>query len=327
MSKINNDAPLLEIKNLKKYYDIGSNSKLHAADNITASIAKGNTLGVVGESGCGKTTLGRTILKLIEPTDGEILFEGTNIAKLSRNQMRSFRKSMQIIFQDPYSSLNPRKSVYDTIATPLRVNKTCSDKNKMEKRIKSIMDICGLPSRLLNSYPHELDGGRRQRICIARALVLDPKFIVCDEPVSALDVSIQAQILNLLMDLQDEMGLTYMFITHDLSVIKHISTEIMVMYLGVCVERAPSVEMFKNPIHPYTRVLLSAILVPNISSRNKRLELVRGELTNPIDPQPGCRFSPRCEYSNDYCIGKDIELREVSPNHFVACSYIQNFKP
>ena len=323
MSKINNDVPVLEIKNLKKYFNVGEKSKLHAVDNITASIARGNTLGVVGESGCGKTTLGRTILKLTEPTDGEILFEGKDIAKFNHNQMRPFRKSMQIIFQDPYSSLNPRKSVYDTIATPLRVNKTYNNKNKMEKRVKSIMDTCGLPSRLLNSYPHELDGGRRQRICIARALVLGPKFIVCDEPVSALDVSIQAQILNLLMDLQDEMGLTYMFITHDLSVVKHISTEIIVMYLGVCVEKASSAEMFKNPIHPYTRALLSAIPIPNISSRNKKTELVRGELTSPIDPQPGCRFSSRCEYKNDYCIQKEIELREVLPNHFVACPYME----
>ena len=323
MSKIYNDVPLLEIKNLKKYFNVGNNSKLHAVDNISASITKGNTLGVVGESGCGKSTLGRTILKLIEPTAGEILFEGTDIAKLTGSQMRIFRKSMQIIFQDPYSSLNPRKSVYDTIATPLRVNKVFKNKHEMEERIKSIMDICGLPSRLLNSYPHELDGGRRQRICIARALVLNPKFIVCDEPVSALDVSIQAQILNLLMDLQDEMGLTYMFITHDLSVVKHISTEIMVMYLGVCVEKAPSAEMFKNPIHPYTRALLSAIPVPNISSRNKKPELVKGELTSPIDPQLGCRFAPRCEYCKDYCTGKDIELKEVLPNHFVACPYME----
>lgn len=326
MSIINNDALLLEIKNLKKYYSVGDNSKLHAVDNITASIEKGKTLGVVGESGCGKTTLGRTILKLIEPTDGEILFEGQDIAKLNHSQMRSYRKSMQIIFQDPYSSLNPRKSVYDTISTPLKVNKIFKDKHKMEERIKSIMDICGLPSRLLNSYPHELDGGRRQRICIARALVLDPKFIVCDEPVSALDVSIQAQILNLLMDLQDEMGLTYMFITHDLSVVKHISTEIMVMYLGVCVEKAPSSEMFKNPIHPYTRALLSSIPIPNISARNRKPKLVRGELVSPVDPQPGCRFAPRCEYSNEYCIGRNVELTEVSPNHYVACPNIGKFK-
>ena len=322
MSKINNDAHLLEIKNLKKYYDIGSNSKLHAVDNITASIAKGNTLGVVGESGCGKTTLGRTILKLIEPTDGEILFEGTNIAKLSRNQMRSFRKSMQIIFQDPYSSLNPRKSVYDIIATPLRMNKTCSDRNKMEEQIKSIMDICGLPSRLLNSYPHELDGGRRQRICIARALVLDPKFIVCDEPVSALDVSIQAQILNLLMDLQEDLNLSYMFVTHDLSVVKHISNNIMVMYLGQTVELATSDELFHNPLHPYTKALLSAIPRLDIESRYKKAKLIRGEVTSPINVKPGCRFAFRCEYRTEECTQADPEYKEISPGHFVACYHV-----
>lgn len=323
MNKIDQNAPIVEIKHLKKYFNIGKNSKLHAVDDIDASIAKGTTLGVVGESGCGKSTLGRTILKLIEPTDGEILFEGVDVAKLKPRQMQHYRQSMQIIFQDPYSSLNPRKSVYQSIATPLIVNKAFTSKKDLEKRVKAIMDTCGLTSRLANSYPHELDGGRRQRICIARALVLQPKFIVCDEPVSALDVSIQAQILNLLMDLQDELGLTYMFITHNLSVVKHIANEIMVMYLGRCVEKATSDEMFKNPIHPYTRALLSAIPVPDISSRTKKREVVRGELTSPIDPKPGCRFAPRCEYCNPSCIGQEIELHEVSQNHFVACPYIE----
>jgi oligopeptide/dipeptide ABC transporter ATP-binding protein len=319
MSNIKVETPLLELKNLKKYYSIGKTKKLHAVDDINAVINRGTTLGVVGESGCGKTTLGRTILKLIEPTEGQIIYEGVDIANFSNNKMRKFRQSMQIIFQDPYSSLNPRKSIYETIATPLIVNKFFDNRQDMEKRISKIMDTCGLPNRLANSYPHELDGGRRQRICIARALVLEPKFIVCDEPVSALDVSIQAQILNLLMDLQNDMGLTYMFITHDLSVVKHISDEIMVMYLGNCVEKAHSKELFRNPVHPYTKALLSAIPVPDISSRNRKMQVVRGELISPIDPEPGCRFAPRCEYSNETCVGKEIALTEVSPNHFVAC--------
>lgn len=324
MSITNEAKPILEMKHLKKYYDIGKTKKLHAVDDINASINVGTTLGVVGESGCGKTTLGRTLLKLIEPTAGEILFEGVNIAKLSQKKMQLFRQSMQIIFQDPYSSLNPRKSIYESISTPLIVNKIFKNSSDMEKRVKTMMNTVGLAGRLANSYPHELDGGRRQRICIARALILEPKFIVCDEPVSALDVSIQAQILNLLMDLQEEMGLTYMFITHDLSVVKHISDEIMVMYLGSCVEKAPSQELFKNPLHPYTRALLSAIPIANVSSRNRKIEVVRGELTSPIDPEPGCRFAPRCKYCIPECTGKDIELLEVSPNHFVACPYMKD---
>jgi peptide/nickel transport system ATP-binding protein len=327
MSTIDQDVPILELKHLKKFFNIGKTRKLHAVDDITASIARGSTLGVVGESGCGKTTLGRTILKLIEPTDGQILFEGVDIAPLSQKKMRPYRHSMQIIFQDPYSSLNPRKSVFETIASPLVVNKVFKDKKEMEKRVRSIMDTCGLASRLENSYPHELDGGRRQRIGIARALVLKPKCIICDEPVSALDVSIQAQILNLLMDLQDEMGLTFLFITHDLSVVRHISDDILVMYLGKCVEKAPSKEMFINPIHPYTKALLSAIPKPDISSRMTKMEVIRGELTSPIDPKPGCRFSPRCPYFQPSCMGQEIELHEVSPNHFVACPVMENLLP
>lgn len=326
MSIINQSTPLIELRNLKKYFDVGKGKKLHAVDGINAKIESGTTLGVVGESGCGKSTLGRTILNLIKPTEGEVLFEGVNIANLKARQMQSYRKFMQIIFQDPYASLNPRKTVFQSIATPLIVNKVFKSRIEMEKRVKEIMDTCGLTSRLANSYPHELDGGRRQRICIARALVLKPKFIICDEPVSALDVSIQAQILNLLMDLQDEMGLTYVFITHDLSVVKHISDEIMVMYLGKCVEKAPSAELFKNPLHPYTKALLSAIPVADISSRTKKIEVVRGELTSPINPEQGCRFAPRCVYSNSKCVGQDIELHEVSPNHFIACTYMEQIQ-
>ena len=237
--------------------------------------------------------------------------------------MRQYRQSMQIIFQDPYSSLNPRKSVAEIIATPLKVNRMCKSKAELQKRVKELMDTVGLAERLYNSYPHELDGGRRQRICIARALAINPKFIVCDEPVSALDVSIQAQILNLLMDLQEEMGLTYMFITHDLSVVKHISTEIMVMYMGNCVEKAPAKELFANPLHPYTKALLSAIPIPDISMRSKKIQPIRGEVTSPIDPAPGCRFAPRCDFCRENCVGSSIPLTEVSEGHFVACRLLE----
>ena len=282
-------------------------------------------LWVVGESGCGKSTLGRTILRLLEPTGGEILYNGHNIEKLSASKMREYRKDMQIIFQDPYSSLNPRKSVYEAIAMPLRVNNYGS-KADIDRRTRELMDRVGLAARLADAYPHELDGGRRQRICVARALALDPKFIVCDEPVSALDVSIQAQILNLLMDLQDDMDLTYMFITHDLSVVKHISNEIMVMYLGKCVERTSSREMFDNPRHPYTKALLSAIPIPDISSRSKKLIPIKGEVTSPVNPKPGCRFAERCDYCTAKCREIDPELREVSPGHLVACHRLEEIE-
>ena len=315
-------TPLIEVNGLKKYFKKNGKT-LHAVDDINLTIQKGTTLGVVGESGCGKSTLGRTILRLLKPTEGQVLFEGHDITKASESQMRQYRQSMQIIFQDPYSSLNPRKSVAEIIATPLKVNRMCKSKAELQKRVKELMDTVGLAERLYNSYPHELDGGRRQRICIARALAINPKFIVCDEPVSALDVSIQAQILNLLMDLQEEMGLTYMFITHDLSVVKHISTEIMVMYMGNCVEKAPAKELFANPLHPYTKALLSAIPIPDISMRSKKIQPIRGEVTSPIDPAPGCRFAPRCDFCRENCVGNSIPLAEVGEGHFVACRLLE----
>lgn len=236
------------------------------------------------------------------------------------------RNEMQIIFQDPYSSINPRLSVSEIIAEPMIVSKQFKSRKEIDTKVERLMETVGLASRLYNAYPHELDGGRRQRIGVARALALDPKFIVCDEPVSALDVSIQAQILNLLMDLQDEMGLTYMFITHDLSVVKHISDDIAVLYLGECIEKAPSRELFANPMHPYTKALLSAIPLPDLSMRNKKAHIIRGEVTSPIDPKPGCRFAARCEYACEACMMETPEFREVSPGHFCACPFAEKLK-
>lgn len=309
---------LLEVKNLKKYFKTPA-GMLHAVDDVSFRIPRGKTLGVVGESGCGKSTLGRTLLCLNEPTAGEILFQGTDIAKLDKKAMKKIRPKMQMIFQDPYASLNGRMTVRQLIAEPLIVNKVCRNKQEVEERVSRIMDTVGLAQRLSMAYPHELDGGRRQRIGIARTLILNPEFVVCDEPVSALDVSIQAQILNLLMDLQEQMELTYIFITHDLSVVKHISDEIMVMYLGKCVEYAPADEIFTHPVHPYTKALLAAIPIPSIESLHKRRELLQGEVTSPVNPKPGCRFAARCPYVKESCRGGDIPLREVTPGHFAAC--------
>lgn len=311
-------TPLIQTKNLKKYFKTG-NGMLHAVDNVNLSIDKGNTLGIVGESGCGKSTLGRTILRLLPATSGEVLYNGQDILKLGGSQMKKMRSEMQIIFQDPYASLNPRMSVSQIIEEPLKVNKVFKSKKEADARILELMDTVGLARRLANSYPHELDGGRRQRIGVARALALNPSFIVCDEPVSALDVSIQAQILNLMMDLQDSMGLTYMFITHDLSVVRHISTHIAVMYLGQVVEYAPSHELFENPMHPYTKALLSAIPIPDLAYRDKPRELIKGEITSPINPKPGCRFAARCPYATDKCTKGDITLKDVGTEHQVAC--------
>ena len=313
--------PLLTVKNLKKYFPTKA-GMLHAVDDVTFTIDEGKTLGVVGESGCGKSTLGKTILRLIEPTAGEVILDGVKINELSKSQLKKARLNMQMIFQDPYSSLDPRMSVAELIADPLIVNRVMSGKKQIEAKVDELMDTVGLASRLRDAYPHELDGGRRQRIGVARALALDPKFIVCDEPVSALDVSIQAQILNLLMDLQDEFGLTYVFISHDMSVVKHISDDIMVMYMGCVVEKAPKREIFANPSHPYTKGLLAAIPEPNLKKRG-RLQVIKGEVTSPINPRPGCRFAVRCPYATDKCTQGPIPLKEISKDHFVACTLFE----
>ena len=309
--------PLLEVKNLRKYFKTPK-GMLHAVDDVTFTIEKGKTLGVVGESGCGKSTTGRAILRLIEPTAGEVLFEGQDVVKLSAEEMRKKRTDMQIIFQDPFSSLNPRKTISQIIADPLKINKIITDKNEQMDRVRELMETVGLADRLINTYPHELDGGRRQRIGIARALALNPKFIVCDEPVSALDVSIQAQILNLMKQLQSKMGLTYMFITHDLSVVNHFSDDIAVMYLGKLIEKAPSEELFAHPTHPYTQALLSAIPIPSLENRRERI-LLKGEITSPIEPPKACRFANRCPYATDRCRSEEPQLKGISPGHFVSC--------
>lgn len=314
---------ILEVKNLKKYFNTPG-GVLHAVDEVSFTLEKGKILGVVGESGCGKSTMGRAILRLHEPTSGEVLFEGKDITKISTEEMRKLRSEMQIIFQDPFASLNPRKTVSEIIGEPLRLHKIYKSAAERQKHVLELMEVVGLAERLVNTYPHELDGGRRQRIGIARALALNPKFIVCDEPVSALDVSIQAQILNLLKRLKKERGLTYMFITHDLSVVNYFSDDIMVMYLGKMVEYAPSEELFENPVHPYTKALLSAIPVPRLREKKERI-LLKGEITSPIDPKPGCRFAPRCAYAKDCCFKESPELKDIGNGHKVACHFSDEF--
>ena len=311
--------PLIETKSLCKYFKTPK-GLLHAVDGVDLVINKGKTLGVVGESGCGKSTLGRLILRLIPHTSGEILYDGENIINYSKKDMQRMRRKAQIIFQDPSSSLNPRMTVSEIIAEPIRVNHILHGTREINDRVKTLMETVGLAYRFVNTYPHELDGGRRQRIGIARALAVNPEFIVCDEPVSALDVSIQAQILNLLMDLQENMGLTYMFVTHNLSVVKHISDKIAVMYLGQCVERASSDELFSNPLHPYTQALLDAIPMANIQERYRKRNIIRGEVVSPIAPKPGCRFAARCPYANESCTNCELKLKEVKPGHFVMCT-------
>ena len=315
---------LLEVRNLKKYFSVPSGT-LHAVDDVSFDIEKGTTLGVVGESGCGKSTLGKTIMKLEEPTSGQVMFDGVDLAPMSPKEFSKHRYGIQMIFQDPYASLDGRMDVAELIAEPLVVSKRYGrDKAAIDKRVNELMDLVGLAPRVRHSYPHELDGGRRQRIGIARALALNPKFIVCDEPVSALDVSIQAQVLNLLQDLQKEYGLTYMFITHDMSVVKHISNDIAVMYLGQIIEKCDAKELFSHTLHPYSRALLSAIPIPNIHLKRHRI-LLEGELTSPINPKKCCRFAPRCPYATEECFQSEPALREVSKGHQVACHKVEQF--
>lgn len=308
---------ILEVRNLKKYFK-SKNGTLHAVDDVSFSIKRGETLGLVGESGCGKSTIGRLILGLHQATSGEILFNGQDICKMNKAQIHDLRKDLQIIFQDPFASLNPRMSIGEIIGEPLLIHKKVKRRAELNSEIRRLMDVVGLSKRFINSYPHELDGGRRQRVGIARALSLNPQFIVCDEPVSSLDVSIQAQVLNLLKDLQAEYGLTYLFITHDLSVVKHFSDKIAVMYLGQLVEITESDELFKKTVHPYSQALLSAIPVPNIRQKMQRVKLI-GELTSPIDPELGCRFAKRCLYAQAKCVGQDPELKDFGNGHFCAC--------
>lgn len=319
------EETILEVKDLKKYFH-SPKGTVHAVDGVSFSVKKGKTLGVVGESGCGKSTTGRVITRLLEPTSGTILFRGQDITQLRGRDLKELRQKIQIIFQDPFSSLNPRMTVSQLIAEPIRLNGLITGRGKeakIEQRVLELMDTVGLARRLYNVYPHELDGGRRQRIGIARALAMEPEFIVCDEPVSALDVSIQAQILNLLKDLQQEMGLTYLFITHNLSVVNHFADEIAVMYLGSLVEKAPVEELFAHPMHPYTQALLSAIPVPEISERHPET-MIRGEITSPVNLPPECRFCQRCPVVTDVCHRGIPELREITAEHYVACPYAES---
>ena len=305
----------LEVNHLKKYFDVAAGLN-HAVDDVTFTIEKGHTMGIVGESGCGKSTLGRTIIRLLDATDGQVILDGEDITNAKGRELRKLREKVSIVFQDPYSSLNPRFCVDETIREPLEKARRFK-RREIDDMTEELMDLVGIEDRLRMAYPHEMDGGRRQRVGIARALALKPSFIMCDEPVSALDVSIQAQVLNLLMDLQEKMGLTYMFVTHDLSVVRHISDDISVMYLGQMVETSPTKEIFDNPLHPYTKALLSAIPSIDLDHPMKRVAL-KGEITSAINPKPGCRFAPRCPYANEHC-NEPQHLIEAAPGHFVSC--------
>ena len=312
---------LLEVKDLKKYFKTAK-GMLSAVDGVSFTIERGKTLGIVGESGCGKSTTGRCILRLIEPTDGTVLFDGVDICSLSKKELRKSRKDMQIIFQDPFSSLDPRKTVRETILEPIKLNKMVEGKEAQEAKVLELMKEVGLDERFINAYPHQMDGGRRQRIGIARALAVNPKLIICDEPVSALDVSIQAQILNLLKELQERLGLTYIFITHDLAVVNHFSDDIAVMYLGRLVEKAPTEELFEHPLHPYTKALLSAIPIPDLDAQQEQIVL-RGEVTSPINLPDACRFHKRCDMECPLAESGEPPLIEVRPGHFVACHCVK----
>ena len=317
---------LLEARNIVKHFPIKGGvfmkeiAAVKAVDGVSLTIDEGETVGLVGESGCGKTTFGRAILRLEEPTSGEIYFEGESILSYDKNKMQALREKMQIIFQDPFSSLNPRKTVSHIIGEPLLVHGIKSRK-KREERVLELLQVVGLRKEHMRRYPHQFSGGQRQRIGVARALALQPKLIVCDEAVSALDVSIQAQVINLLEDLQDDFGLTYLFISHDLSVVEHVSDRVAVMYLGKIAEFAPSKALYKNPLHPYTQALLSAVPVPDPSCKANTRIILKGDVPSPIDPPPGCSFHPRCLYAKDTCSQSQPQLKEIDPNHFAACFY------
>lgn len=308
-------SALIEVKHLRKYFPT-PRGLLHAVDDVTFSIEKGKTMGVVGESGCGKSTLGRTIIHLQKSTGGQVFFQGRDVTHVDEKELLELRRHMQIIFQDPYSSLNPRMTVEETIAEPLILSKRYK-KAEIEEELDNLTRLVGIDERMRDAYPHELDGGRRQRVGIARAIALNPEFVVCDEPVSALDVSIQAQVLNLLQDLQDQRGMSYMFVTHNLAVVKHISDSICVMYLGQLVETCSSQELFRMPLHPYTQALLSAIPSVDIHAPYRRI-ILKGEIVSPVNPKEGCRFATRCPYAKDECRSKQ-NLEEVEPGHFVSC--------
>lgn len=312
--------PLIQVKNLKKHFDVGQGKTLKAVDGISFDIYPGETFGLVGESGCGKSTAGRTIINLYTPTDGEVVFNGKNIYDLSRSQMQDVRKDFQMIFQDPYASLDPRMPVQDIVAEPLDIHKVYTNENDRRKRVIELLNLVGLGEEHADRFPHEFSGGQRQRVGIARALALNPKFIVCDEPISALDVSIQAQVVNLLKNLQESMGLTYLFIAHDLSMVRYISERVAVMYLGQIVELASSEDLYENPIHPYTQALLSAIPIPDPEEqRNRHRITLEGDVPSPINPKQNCRFVGRCPYAIDICKKEEPLFKEVKKDHFVAC--------
>jgi oligopeptide/dipeptide ABC transporter ATP-binding protein len=317
---------LLEAKNIVKHFPIKGGvflkeiAAVKAVDGVSLTIIEGETVGLVGESGCGKTTFGRAILRLEEPTSGEIYFEGQSILSYDKNKMQALREKMQIIFQDPFSSLNPRKTVSHIIGEPLLVHGVKSRK-KRDERVLELLRVVGLRKEHMRRYPHQFSGGQRQRIGVARALALQPKLIVCDEAVSALDVSIQAQVINLLKDLQDDFGLTYLFISHDLSVVEHVSDRVAVMYLGKIVEFAPSKALYKRPLHPYTQALLSAVPIPDPALKSNKRIILKGDVPSPIDPPPGCSFHPRCLFAKDICSKREPEFREVQNKHFVACFF------
>lgn len=313
--------PLVKIEHLKMYFDVPGKGKLHAVDDISLDIMPNETVGLVGESGCGKSTVGNVLIQLLKATGGKIYFEGSNILEADRKERQELRKKMQIIFQDPYSSLNPRESVETILEDPYQIHKMASGK-ELKHKVAELAETVGLEPYVLEKFPHELDGGKRQLVGIARALAMSPKFIICDEPVSALDVSVQATIINLLIDMQKKRGLSYLFISHDLSVVRHISNRVAVMYLGQIVELAPTDEIFANTLHPYSIALLSA--VPQIDFENKKERIVlKGDVPSPVNPKPGCRFAPRCWMAKDICRAESPELKEVAPGHCVACHFWQ----